>query len=281
VGFWSGETLRRRGKALISDFRDDNVEYNAYALELGSEYFCTSDRKQGIFGDSSKKYLEPGGTLSIYPGQFAFLKTKQTVTVPPDSMAFISMKATYKFEGLINVSGFHVDPGFGGQLLFSVYNAGASPIPLVEGMRLFLIWYSYLDDQNPDTVHTPSIEIRKPGSKDITRDLIKNMSVGMLSLNSLAEDVASVKARMATQWVIFGASSILFLAIVAGIAVIPITHAYESMTAKKEGGPSAPASRAPVSSASAGSSQARQANQPPHHHAARNSRSASNSSPGL
>ena len=58
------------------------------------------------------------------PGQFAFLLTDEIVEVPDSAMALISIKAKIKWRGLINVSGFHVDPGFKGRLIFSVYNAG-------------------------------------------------------------------------------------------------------------------------------------------------------------
>ena len=42
----------------------------------------------------------------------AMLITEEQVNVPLDAMAFISMKAGKKLGGLINISGFHVDPGF-------------------------------------------------------------------------------------------------------------------------------------------------------------------------
>jgi hypothetical protein len=74
--------------------------------------------------------------------------------VPKNAIAFISMKAGIKHKGLINISGFHVDPGFKGKLLFSVYNAGTTKINLKRGQECFLIWYSNLDeeDDNPRTV---------------------------------------------------------------------------------------------------------------------------------
>jgi dCTP deaminase len=46
---------------------------------------------------------------------------------------------------LVNVSGFHVDPGYHGQLTFAVFNAGPVPIHLKRGQPIFLIWYASLD----------------------------------------------------------------------------------------------------------------------------------------
>jgi dCTP deaminase len=52
--------------------------------------------------------------------------------------------------GLVNVSGFHVDPGFRGRLKFSVYNAGSESIILGVGERLFPIWFYELPEENED-----------------------------------------------------------------------------------------------------------------------------------
>ena len=65
--------------------------------------------------------------------------------MPDTAIAFISIRASIKFKGLINVSGFHVDPGFRGQLRFAVYNAGSSEIDLDQDERVFMIWFADLD----------------------------------------------------------------------------------------------------------------------------------------
>ncbi|WEV50113.1 hypothetical protein OZX61_12000 (plasmid) [Acinetobacter sp. ESL0695] len=67
--------------------------------------------------------------------------------VPNNALAFISFKAKYKYKGLINVSGFHVDPGWYGKLTFSIYNAGPSDIALEKGDPFALIWYADLDNE--------------------------------------------------------------------------------------------------------------------------------------
>jgi dUTPase len=80
--------------------------------------------------------LGEGEAFTIPPGQFAFLLTEEVVSVPADALAFISVRARTKFRGLVNVSGFHVDPGYRGQLTFSVFNAGPAPIHLKRSANL-------------------------------------------------------------------------------------------------------------------------------------------------
>lgn len=119
---------------------DGKVECGAYELSLGEEVFCTDSK------DKKKEFLsKPKEQVKINPGQFALLLTHETVDIPIDKIAFISIKAKIKLKGLVNVSGFHVDPGFKGKLLFSVYNAGTSPISLLKEEPCFLIWFADLE----------------------------------------------------------------------------------------------------------------------------------------
>ncbi|MEO8147947.1 MAG: deoxycytidine triphosphate deaminase [Bacteroidia bacterium] len=115
------------------------IKNGAYELSLGNEVFRTDskDKKKEILKQDKEQ-------VTINPGQFALLLTEESVNIPQDKIAFISIKAGVKLRGLVNVSGFHVDPGFKGNLVFSVYNAGTSPISLEKGEPYFLIWFSEL-----------------------------------------------------------------------------------------------------------------------------------------
>jgi len=151
--------------------------------------FVTSDLPDvGSSSDGVKSILGPGQQIRITPGQFAFLLSQETVEVPDTALAFISMKATYKLRGLINVSGFHVDPGWKAPLLFSVYNAGPSPVVLSQGMELFLIWYADLDSA------TKKKYIGK--GKAIDGDLISNMSGQVFSPIELKRNVERLSEKV-------------------------------------------------------------------------------------
>ncbi len=143
MSFLSSETLGQRLTDVVDPFRPDRIKHAAYELSLGNEV--------ALSGSSVKKLLGPRSQISIPPGQFALLITEEVVKIPNNLIALISIKFTIKKMGLVNVSGFHVDPGFEGRLKFSVYNAGTAGIPLTVGEPLFLIWFLRLDQttQNP------------------------------------------------------------------------------------------------------------------------------------
>ncbi|MGZ5539882.1 MAG: dCTP deaminase domain-containing protein [Halobacteriota archaeon] len=159
--FWNSERIKEQQKRreLIKPFEGDCVKQGAYELVLGSEVFITNER--------TKRSLTPGEQVSIPPGQFALLLTREEVNIPDDVIAFISVRYTIKRKGLINVSGFHVDPGYCGRLKFAVYNAGSKNIVMSSGQRIFMIWFSSLNEPTPDPYQNKTAEQNEITSEDV------------------------------------------------------------------------------------------------------------------
>jgi dCTP deaminase len=137
VAFWNSETLRKRLPELITGYDAKNVSTGSYELGLGSEAYITGQKKKIQIGER--------GHIVIPAGQFAQLITEESIRIPAEAIGFISIKSKFKMWGLINVSGFHVDPGFYGKLIFSVYNAGVQDIVISRKARVFLLWLSSWD----------------------------------------------------------------------------------------------------------------------------------------
>ena len=145
--FWSGEKLEKElGNCIEGNYNKNDIDCAAFTLHVGPEVFITPDHYEPHPSKNTKNKLSLNESFNIPSGQFAFLLTEEIIKVPHNCIAFISMKAKTKYKGLINVSGFHVDPGFNGRLTFSVYNAGPASIMLRRGMPLFLLWYAELDN---------------------------------------------------------------------------------------------------------------------------------------
>lgn len=177
MAFWSDATLKRRLPDLIRPFSSENVSCSSYELGLGLEAYITPVHDAKI-AERVKQKLAPDGSVLIPKGQFAFLITDEVIRVPVDAMAFISIKAGIKFRGLVNVSGFHVDPGYNGRLVFSVFNAGAADVKLHCDERVFLIWYAGLD--------APSTSPKKgKGFMTIPSILLHGLAEESLSLSVL------------------------------------------------------------------------------------------------
>jgi dCTP deaminase len=143
--FWSGETLAERLPDLIEPYSPNRIDCAAYTLAVGPEAYVSPNDQTADPTTVTVRKLADDQAFTIPPGQFAFLLTEEVVSVPADAIAFISIRAKTKFRGLVNVSGFHVDPGYRGQLTFAVFNAGPVPVHVRRGQPIFLIWYARLD----------------------------------------------------------------------------------------------------------------------------------------
>ncbi|WP_240320845.1 dCTP deaminase domain-containing protein [Sphingomonas crusticola] len=185
TGFWSGETLAARLPTLITPFDKDRIDCSAYTLSMGREiYVSPSDQAEDPESVTIRK-LEDGDAFTIPPGQFAFLLTEEIVELPDDALGFISIKAKIKWRGLINVSGFHVDAGFKGRLIFAVYNAGPVPVHLRQGQPMFLLWLASLD--------RPTTLIRKnPVQLSFPADLIPGISGELQSIAGINKKIKEV-----------------------------------------------------------------------------------------
>jgi dCTP deaminase len=178
MAFWSSQTLETRLKDLITSFRSDAIDCAAYTLRIGPELYVTPTAGLESPATHTKRQLGENEGFTIPAGQFAFLLTEEVIEVPVNAIAFISMKAKTKFRGLVNVSGFHVDPGWKGRLTFSVFNAGPSAIHLTRGMPLFLIWYADLDAVS-------KLHKTGEGPRLLQSELINNITGELNSFESL------------------------------------------------------------------------------------------------
>ncbi len=194
MAFWSSEKLKQvltHGK-VIEPFDDTAVKHGAYELSLGPEAFLTSD------DDKRKKILDDGEQLVIPPGQFGLLLTEERITIPNNAIGFISIKAGIKFRGLVNVSGFHVDPGFSGRLKFSVYNAGSQNIVLERKQRVFLVWFSDLDQ--PTTHVYSGVHANQ---NEITPDDVMRMQGEIASPGQLRKELQELENKVRVlQWML-------------------------------------------------------------------------------
>ncbi|QBL39324.1 deoxycytidine triphosphate deaminase [Stenotrophomonas sp. ASS1] len=204
--FWSDETLRERLPPLVRPFDGGNISCASYELGLGKEAYITPVHDAKI-SERVKQKLDRDGSVLIPKGQFAFLITDEIINVPEDAIAFISIKAGIKFRGLVNVSGFHVDPGYKGRLVFSVFNAGAADVKLHCDERVFLIWFASLDK--------PSSSPKKgKGFMSIPSGLLHGLAEESLSLpvldKRLLDVEGNVKKILWTAWITVTLASLGF-----------------------------------------------------------------------
>lgn len=207
-GFWSSETLAERLPELIHPFYPSRIENCAYELSMGNQSYVTSrdDNKTKV-----RVRLDRGVLVNILPGQLAHLLIHEYVTIPNDAVGLLSMKSKFKMSGLVNVSGFHVDPGYEGRLVFAVFNAGSVPIVIKQKEPVFLLWYVSLDSPTEDLYRGTRHKL-----KDIDQDQIMRLKGPTYNPTALAERVSRLEQHR-DWWRTIG------LAIFAGIVLTVIS----------------------------------------------------------
>ncbi|WP_048765343.1 MULTISPECIES: dCTP deaminase domain-containing protein [unclassified Acinetobacter] len=192
--FWSGYKLKKNIEILLPDYKGvNNIDCASIALTIGREVYITpsSDADTKV-----KKILTDEDPQFVIPkGQFALLITEEIVQVPIEAIAFISFKAKYKYKGLINVSGFHVDPGWSGRLTFSVYNAGPSDVVLEKGNPFALIWYADLDRAGANQAEYKDYFKDEPPVLTITSNKVSDMSGDIFSPFKLKKEIDDIKEK--------------------------------------------------------------------------------------
>jgi dCTP deaminase len=219
MAFWSGEKLAERLKELVEPDDPKWIDCASYTLSVGPEYYVSPTDQTSDAKSQSLKLLAENEAFAIPPGQFAYIQTEEIVKVPADALAFISIRARVKWKGLVNVSGFHVDPGYKGRLTFAVFNAGPSPVHLRRGERCLLIWYADLDRKSQSIKNSPSID-------HIDLMFVNSISGELHSLDGLAERIRNTEKELSlrisnverSQAIITVAASV-FLTIAAGFVI--------------------------------------------------------------
>lgn len=229
MSFWSSQTLISNLPNFIEPFNADQVQSASYELCLGEEVYISAlpdtplrERKKIILGERE--------TVAIPPGQFAFLITSETIRVPDNALAFISMKFKFKSNGLINVSGFHVDPGYNGKLIFAVYNAGPLNFHVGKGERVFSIWYADLDkdDENPrkkvgyDSIPTELIN---------SPDLVSSLPYLVTRLDDLEKKIENYSIKQAFVFAIAIGVLLAFTKPILEIFIQPLLNMIKSSLA--------------------------------------------------
>jgi len=158
----SKDRITQKSELVSSRFEEKYLQQASYDLRLGEEVYIVGRR-------APEKLTERNPYLSIPPGQFALLTTYEEIKIPSDILALIAVRNRFKIQGLINISGFHVDPSYEGKLLFAVQNVGPTDVRLKFREPTFSIFFATLEkgdigkgrnDQDVEFKHLKGIQLQ-------------------------------------------------------------------------------------------------------------------------
>jgi dCTP deaminase len=149
---------------------------------VGDEVYLSEQHVPNRLSESNQYLVLP-------PGQFALIKTYERVNVPRDLVAFITIRSKFKLQGLVNVSGFHVDPTYNGYLIFAVQNVGPNDIRLLYKDCACMIMWARLDEPFDGAA-------RPPGYTGVTLDQMSQLGGSSITLAALQKQIQSLTVSM-------------------------------------------------------------------------------------
>lgn len=186
------------GELVVANFNGDYLRQASYDLQLGQELYIVGEVSPQLLSDD-----EPYARLQ--PGQFAVLTSHEMICIPENMMAFISVRTKYKMQGLVNISGFHVDPSFKGVLRFGVQNIGPTDIHIKFCEPTFTIFFAQLtpsrigaDRSQQDDVHF------KQNLKGIRLEDVQLLGGNNLTLSGLQKEIDHLRTLVN----IYGAAAV-------------------------------------------------------------------------
>lgn len=181
-----GSTAIRENKdtLFLQDTFDPNrVNQCSYDLRLGAEAY--------VVGERAPTSLAKGDPYLVLPaGQFAILTCFEKISLPREIMAFITLRNRYKMQGLVNVSGFHVDPTFEDQLVFAVQNVGPTDIRLKFMEPTFSIFFARVENNT-----SPQKEKEDP-RHGITLQDINQLGGSTITLTKLKSEIDQLRTML-------------------------------------------------------------------------------------
>jgi dCTP deaminase len=167
-----------------STFDKTCVRQASYDLRLGEQaYLVGADAP--VFLSENQQYL------TIPPGQFALLTCFEKLNLPENLIGFITLRNGLKMQGLINISGFHVDPTFKGALIFAVNNAGPSDVRLRFREPTFTIFFAEVDGK----IGAPRREQIEP-LEGIPLHFIQYLGGSSVTLTKLQKEIDDLRTKM-------------------------------------------------------------------------------------
>jgi dCTP deaminase len=181
--YLSGEEIFKRRDELFPDislFDKAHLQEASYDLRLGEQVFLSDQKTPLQLSDDNPFVVIP-------PGEFALLMSYEKISVPRTLIGFITIRLKYKLQGLINVSGFHVDPRYSGHLIFSVQNVGPNDIRLFyKSEPVFTVFWAEVKGEIPAGVEKKGP--RKSHNR-ISGEQMSQLGGGSVTLGTLKRDI--------------------------------------------------------------------------------------------
>lgn len=197
------ENLSKGSQQLISPYDGKNTRAGSYDLTIGNEYYIGSSQDEAVLDTKS---LGKDQSFAIPPHAVCFILLTESIKLPSNVTAKISLRMTHIYSGLVITSQPPFDPGYTGNVIVMVHNFSAAPVYLKHGERLATIEFTELANPPKNAKPHRSVTTLKG---QLTKPLVSSLSE-IASMSKAAQDRVN---WLSNQMLIFAALIVAVLAV--------------------------------------------------------------------
>ncbi len=125
---------------LIDDYCPENIQACSYDLRMGGQYYYYKKGDHGV----NVRSLPKGGLLEIPPNAICYVITEESVNMPENLTASISLSFGLIKQGVMLAAQPPYDPGYKGKTVALLHNLSNEPVKIERGQHILNIVFTKL-----------------------------------------------------------------------------------------------------------------------------------------
>ncbi|TKJ64918.1 hypothetical protein PviCFBP13515_17590 [Pseudomonas viridiflava] len=195
---------------LILPFDEKNLRHSSYDLTVGDEYYIGQTD-----AEFETQKLRPSQSITIPPHAVCFILTAESINLPIDVTARVSLRMTHIYAGMVLTSQPPFDPAYSGKVVIMLHNLSSAFYHLKCGERVATIEFtSLLDYATGNRAHRSVVGLEAQLSKPLVS-----------SLSEIA--CASTKVQEKINWL--SGQMLVFAALVVAVLAVPGFFSYSGL----------------------------------------------------
>lgn len=125
---------------LIENYRPENIQACSYDLRMGNQYYYYKKGDHGV----KIRTLQEGELLKIPPNAICYVITEESVHMPKDLTASISLSFGLIKRGVMLAAQPPYDPGYEGKTVALLHNLSNAPVKIERGQHILNMVFTKL-----------------------------------------------------------------------------------------------------------------------------------------